>query len=436
MIKRPISKSIGILLGIGSVAVLAAGYTLLSYVQHIKNPKDLAVPTWKQMEEGVRSVSTVNPAAQSRYEDYKIAEVRNRAWDVYANLRDSIGIPMSYGKAAKIDEEKLDDVQSPAQAMAIVKTELNQLTWKLTESKLSTIDDIADEISRSPEPKKQLPEFIDKLRREVGAPMNLAKARELQQNLEKLPTFAAMVDGAKDYLRRLEWKPTDADRAAIDTQLQALGESSVKPPLPKLVTDSITTGERLGLGLGLSLIGALIIGVVMGCFPFFEAILLPPLAFLAKIPPTAALPAFMVLTQGFKTLEASFTVILVFGVLPPMAQTLYLSVREIPGEFFNKAWTLGARMSDILWSIVARFIMPHLLNAIRLAIGPAIVYLIAAEMLFADEGFGYRIRYECKNGMAVVYPYLAILAVVGFGADYGLKLLQRKISPWYVPEQE
>jgi NitT/TauT family transport system permease protein len=69
---------------------------------------------------------------------------------------------------------------------------------------------------------------------------------------------------------------------------------------------------------------------------------------------------------------------------------------------------------------------------VRLVIGPAMVFLIAAEMLVGDVGFGYRIRLQSKLlNMGVVYPYLAVLAGFGFGMDSGLRWLQKKWCPWY-----
>ena len=80
---------------------------------------------------------------------------------------------------------------------------------------------------------------------------------------------------------------------------------------------------------------------------------------------------------------------------------------------------------------------PKLLDALRLVIGPALVYLIAAEMVVGDVGFGYRIRLQSKLlNMSVVYPYLALLAAFGFGMDYALKRLQRKLCPWYEGSRE
>ena len=75
--------------------------------------------------------------------------------------------------------------------------------------------------------------------------------------------------------------------------------------------------------------------------------------------------------------------------------------------------------------VVFKLVLPKFIDAVRLGIGPAIVFLIAAEMVVGDVGFGYRIRLQFKlTNMNVVYPYLAILAGFGFLLDYGLRALQ------------
>ncbi|MEM6731536.1 MAG: ABC transporter permease subunit, partial [Myxococcota bacterium] len=83
-----------------------------------------------------------------------------------------------------------------------------------------------------------------------------------------------------------------------------------------------------------------------------------------------------------------------------------------------------------------RQILPQFIDSIRLQIGPAMVYLIAAEMVCAGEGFGYRIRIQFKKlDMDVVYPYLVLLAVFGFLMDWLLRKLQERTCPWYVGAQ-
>lgn len=199
-----------------------------------------------------------------------------------------------------------------------------------------------------------------------------------------------------------------------------------------LLIDSFVTVKRLFLGLFVGIISSLVIGIMMGCFPWVEAFFLPPLLLLAKVPPTAALAVFFVMAG---TDTEMYVAMIAFGVLPSLSQTVYLSIKDIQPEFIHKARTLGASQIEIIWNVVFRFIAPKLLDAIRLQIGPAVVYLVAAEMLVADVGFGYRIRLlSRRTQMAVVYPYLIFLALFGFAMDYVLRLLQRVLCPWYSRE--
>jgi len=197
-----------------------------------------------------------------------------------------------------------------------------------------------------------------------------------------------------------------------------------------LVADAGATAARLFLGLLFGIAGAVVLGILMGCFSWIEALLVPPLSLLAKVPPTAALAVFFVLVG---TDTEMYVAMIAFGILPTLAQAIYLAVDDVPEELLYKAYTLGASQLELIWNIIARAILPKLIDAIRLQIGPAMVFLIAAEMVCGDVGFGYRIRLQSRLlNMNVVYFYLAILAVFGFFMDYCLRLTQRVLSPWSV----
>lgn len=196
-----------------------------------------------------------------------------------------------------------------------------------------------------------------------------------------------------------------------------------------IVEDSKATISRLFIGMALGIIGAVLLGLHMGVFAAVEAFFVPPLSLLAKVPPTAALAVFFVMVG---TDTKMYVAMIAFGVLPTLAQAVYLAVKDIPVERIHKAQTLDASGAEITWAIIFPEILPKVLDAIRLQIGPAMVYLIAAEMVVGDVGFGYRIRLQSRLlDMNVVYPYLAYLAAFGFGMDYLLRLIQRGVSPWY-----
>ncbi len=196
-----------------------------------------------------------------------------------------------------------------------------------------------------------------------------------------------------------------------------------------IVEDSKATAKRLFLGLWWGgLIGSLL-GLFMGCFKAISAFFLPPLSLLAKVPPTAALAVFFVLVGTDLNM---YVAMIAFGILPALALTVYLAVREFPDELLHKSYTLGASHMEVVWSVVFRSVLPKVIDALRLQIGPAVVYLIAAEMVVGDVGFGYRIRLQSRLlNMDVVYPYLALLAAFGFSMDLLLAKARDLICPWY-----
>ncbi|MEO0459481.1 MAG: ABC transporter permease subunit [Myxococcota bacterium] len=197
-----------------------------------------------------------------------------------------------------------------------------------------------------------------------------------------------------------------------------------------LVVDGIATAKRYFLGMAASVLLAFVLGIGMGRYDAMESFFGAPLSLMAKVPPTAALAVFFVMVG---TDLEMYIAMITFGVAPTLAQSIYLNVRDVPDQVLNKAATLGASQFEIIWNIIVRQILPQFIDAIRLQIGPAMVYLIAAEMVCASEGFGYRIRIQFKRTeMEVVYPYLVLLALFGFLMDWMLRRIQARACPWYV----
>lgn len=196
-----------------------------------------------------------------------------------------------------------------------------------------------------------------------------------------------------------------------------------------ITIDIWATFSRFFIGISIAVICSIIIGMAMGCIPYVQPLLLPMLSLFAKVPPTAILAVFFVIVG----VDLNFYIAMIgFGIIPTLAQTIDLSIREIPEELLFKAKTLGASKCEIVYNLVYKHILPKLLDAVRLQIGPAMVYLIAGEMLCADSGFGYRIRMQARLlNMHIVYPYLAMLAGFGFGMDYVLRHLRMRWCRWY-----
>ncbi|TIM51622.1 MAG: ABC transporter permease, partial [Mesorhizobium sp.] len=69
-----------------------------------------------------------------------------------------------------------------------------------------------------------------------------------------------------------------------------------------------------------------------------------------------------------------------------------------------------------------------------LALGPAWLFLIAAEAIASTEGLGYRIFLVRRYlSMDVILPYVAWITLLAVITDCLLVRLSRAISPWAHP---
>lgn len=194
--------------------------------------------------------------------------------------------------------------------------------------------------------------------------------------------------------------------------------------------DSKASFSRLATGLGIGCSVGVIVGIAMGCYSVIEAFCLPPLTFLAKIPPTAMLAVFYALVGvNFEF----FIAMIAFGVLPTLAPSIYHAVKnDVPDELINKALTLGASQPEVIWNVIYKQVLPRIIDAIRLQVGPAMVYLIAAEWINTDIGFGYRFRALTRlSQMNVIYIYLVYLGIIGLIIDFSLTWTRKKLCPWF-----
>lgn len=192
--------------------------------------------------------------------------------------------------------------------------------------------------------------------------------------------------------------------------------------------DTIASLQRLGLGLGIATIIALVVGLVIGVLPPVRATLGPLVTGIAVIPPIAILPIlFIALGLG----ETAKVALIVIGIAPVMIRDIAAHVSALPREQIIKAQTLGASSWQIMIRVALPQAMPRLLQALRLALGPAWVFLISAEAIASDVGLGYRIFLVRRYlSMDIIIPYVAWIAFLAILIDVTLTFASRRFFPW------
>jgi NitT/TauT family transport system permease protein len=201
-----------------------------------------------------------------------------------------------------------------------------------------------------------------------------------------------------------------------------------------LWVDTAASLERLAVGLVVATSIGLALGLALGLLPVANALLAAFIAVLSMIPPMAVLPIlFIVFGLG----ELSKVVLIVFGIAPFLVRDLALAVAALPREQLIKAQSLGASTWQLTLRIVLPQVVPRLLESLRLSLGPAFLFLIAAEAIASDVGLGYRIFLVRRYlSMDVILPYVAWITFIAYVLDFLLVQLARRGFRWaYVQER-
>jgi NitT/TauT family transport system permease protein len=262
--------------------------------------------------------------------------------------------------------------------------------------------------------------------------INRTPTRPLGVFLAALPFVAVLIAYAIGSEIRLAANPADKLLPALttiqDTAVRLFTEGDRRSGEILLWKDTWASLARLLGGVAISALISLVIGMVVGLLPMFRAGLSGFVAVLSMVPPLALLPIlFIVFGLG----ETSKVVLIVIGITPFMTRDLAQRVLDIPHEQLVKAQTLGASSLVIALRVALPQVLPRLISNVRLSLGSAWLFLIAAEAVAADVGLGYRIFLVRRYlAMDVILTYVIWITLLAFILDWLLKQLSRKAFPW------
>lgn len=266
--------------------------------------------------------------------------------------------------------------------------------------------------------------------------INQVPTRTISLFLGLLPFLLIAVVYISSSNARLASNPNDkllpSLEKCIDSMSKMAFEKSKRSGEYILLNDTLASLKRLAMGVVISAIFALTIGIAIGVVPYVTSTLSPLIWFFSLIPTMAILPIlFIVFGLG----EVSKVVLIILGVAPIMTREIYQRVKEIPSEQIIKVQTLGANTWQIVTRVITPQILPRLIEAIRLTLGTAWIFLISAEAIAATEGLGYRIFLVRRYlAMDVILPYVIWITILAFLIDFILRQFNHRLFPWFGKE--
>jgi ABC-type nitrate/sulfonate/bicarbonate transport system permease component len=108
-----------------------------------------------------------------------------------------------------------------------------------------------------------------------------------------------------------------------------------------------------------------------------------------------------------------------------------VGVRDIDPIFLQAGRNYGANRLQMLRHVIIPAALPVIFAGLRLALGTALIVIVAIEFVRAQKGVGYLIYYNWQVGSTdKMYAGLFVTMVLGVLLTYGLQGLERWVMPW------
>ncbi|EEV6081901.1 taurine ABC transporter permease TauC [Escherichia coli] len=159
---------------------------------------------------------------------------------------------------------------------------------------------------------------------------------------------------------------------------------------------------RIVLALLAAVVIGIPVGIAMGLSPTVRGILDPVIELYRPVPPLAYLP-LMVIWFGIG--ETSKILLIYLAIFAPVAMSALAGVKSAQQVRIRAAQSLGASRAQVLWFVILPGALPEILTGLRIGLGVGWSTLVAAE--------------------------IAVIAIIAFLLELGLRALQRRLTPWH-----
>jgi len=228
------------------------------------------------------------------------------------------------------------------------------------------------------------------------------------------------------------WLSTDVGHAFTENQLppprglwSALTELVEHGDFARHVSASL---RRVGLGFAVGASFGLVVGTIVGLSRLVERLLDPTLQAVRNVPSLAWVP-FLLLWLGID--ETPKITLIAIGAFFPVYLNLVSGIRQVDRKLVEVGEIFGLPPIALVLRIYLPAAAPYALTGLRIGIGQAWLFLVAAELIASTRGLGF-LLVDGQNNLRPDMMLVSILtlAVLGKAADSLLRLVEVKLLVW------
>ena len=195
-----------------------------------------------------------------------------------------------------------------------------------------------------------------------------------------------------------------------------------------LLFDVYASARRVLLGVVMGILAAVPVGFLLGWYRSARTLADPMINFFRALPPIALIPLVIVY---FGVDEVAKLVILFYAAFFSGVIVMYEGVSQITPLYIRVARTLGADEFEIFRKVIIPLTLPHILTALRVALGVTWATLVASELIAAQRGLGAMIQNASTYFLLdTIYVGIICIGCVALVMDTGLRWLSAHLLAW------
>ncbi|MGR3593347.1 MAG: ABC transporter permease [Limimaricola soesokkakensis] len=196
----------------------------------------------------------------------------------------------------------------------------------------------------------------------------------------------------------------------------------------QLWADMYASLRRVLIGFALGSLLAVPVGFLMGWYRLARVIIDPWIQFFRVIPPLAIIPLAIV-TLGIDEKPKIFVIFLA-AFLSAVVST-YQGVVSVDRTYINAARVLGARDRTIFLRVIIPASTPFILVGFRIGLGSAWATVVAAELIAAQSGLGFRMQQaQLYYDLPTIFVSLVAIGVLGLIMDRIVVRAEERLTHW------
>ncbi len=186
---------------------------------------------------------------------------------------------------------------------------------------------------------------------------------------------------------------------------------------------------RVGFGLILTMLIGTVVGTIMGLSRKGEAYL-DAWVMVGLTVPAIVYSIMCLIWFGLN----DFAAIIAIGVAayPAVALNIWQGIKGMDTELVSMGNAFGLRQRDIIWKIIFPQLIPHMLAAVRYALGICWKICTTVELIGMSSGVGYMLNYWFGLfSMTQVFAWTLLFILVMFAIEYLIfKPAEKHLTRW------